>query len=242
MNGQKLGGALGASVALHAGVLLLLTLLMSARPEPVATQIPPQKLDVFYLPLSGAADGGARGSRTGLSRPHPRTRDLPTPVVIEVAPPVLPAAQPTPALDAPVRAEISALVGAPGGNPFQFGPPGNGGPPGAGPGPGKGGGGRDGDPDGSGASLTNPVVLRSNEPEYTNEALAARIQGTVQLEAVVLANGTVGALRVMRSLDQVMGLDQAAIAAARKWLFRPATRQGRPVDVVVTLYLEFRIH
>jgi protein TonB len=79
------------------------------------------------------------------------------------------------------------------------------------------------------------------DPVYTAPALAAKLSGTVELEAVVLTNGTVGSVRVTRSLDAVYGLDREAINAARQWLFRPGTQQGRPVEVFVKLILEFRI-
>src|SRR5436309_14528701 len=58
---------------------------------------------------------------------------------------------------------------------------------------------------GDGVSL--PVVSKEVKPTYTPEARAAKIQGQVLLEAVVLADGTVGATNVLRSLDTEFGLD-----------------------------------
>jgi TonB family protein len=73
--------------------------------------------------------------------------------------------------------------------------------------------------------------------------MRAKIQGTVTLEAVVNADGTVGDVRVVRSLDRTHGLDLEAIKAAKLWFFRPATdREGRPVPIIVTLELLFTIH
>jgi protein TonB len=88
----------------------------------------------------------------------------------------------------------------------------------------------------------DPVPLRSVQPKYTSDAMRAKIQGVVQLEVVVLENGTVGDVRITRSLDKNFGLDTEAITAARQWLFRPATRQGKPVPIIVLLELEFRLH
>ena len=85
-----------------------------------------------------------------------------------------------------------------------------------------------------------PVLLRHVRPEYTNDALRARIQGSVVLEALVLANGTVGRVTVTKSLRP--DLDQQAILAARQWLFQPGRQNGNPVDTIVTLILEFRLH
>jgi protein TonB len=94
-----------------------------------------------------------------------------------------------------------------------------------------------------GAGITNPVPIRQPRPGYTSEAMRAKIQGQVELEAVILADGTVGDVRIVRSLDKVYGLDQEAIKAARQWVFRPATdRDGKPVPIIVLLELTFTIH
>ena len=59
----------------------------------------------------------------------------------------------------------------------------------------------------------------------------------------MLPNGTVGDVRIMKSLDKQYGLDQEALAAAKKWLFRPGTdKDGKPIPVIVTIILEFRLH
>ena len=71
--------------------------------------------------------------------------------------------------------------------------------------------------------------------------MRAQIQGVVELEAVVLTNGTVDDVRVIKFLDITYGLDAEAIAAAKRWLFKPGTYNGQPVPVIVTLLLEFRI-
>ena len=64
------------------------------------------------------------------------------------------------------------------------------------------------------------------DPEYTNAAMQAKLQGTVVLEAVVLTDGTVGDVRIMRSLDSTFGLDQNAIKAVRQWRFMPGELKG----------------
>ena len=61
------------------------------------------------------------------------------------------------------------------------------------------------------------------------------------IECVVQTDGTVGDLRVMRSLDRRFGLDEEAIAAAKRWRFRPGTLNGKPVPVVVTIELSFSV-
>ena len=82
---------------------------------------------------------------------------------------------------------------------------------------------------GSGVSV--PRVLQEVKPQYTADAMRAKVQGTVWLECIVMPDGTVGDVRVTESLDSVFGLDQEAIKAARQWKFVPGMRKGEPVPV-----------
>jgi len=68
-----------------------------------------------------------------------------------------------------------------------------------------------------------------------------KIQGVVMVEAVVLPDGGVGQVNVVRSLDPTFGLDQEAIKAVRRWRFRPGTRFGQPVPVLVEIELTFTL-
>ena len=72
--------------------------------------------------------------------------------------------------------------------------------------------------------------------------MRAKLQGSVELEIVVLENGTVGDVRITKSLDRPSGLDDAAIEAAKKWKFLPGMKDGKPVATRVGLVLEFRLH
>ena len=109
--------------------------------------------------------------------------------------------------------------------------------PGVGPGSGGGTGGGVYRP---GGAVTPPRVLTQVKPKYTDDALVRKIQGTVILEVVVKSDGRPGAILVVRSLD-AGGLDLAAVNAAREWRFEPGRLSGTPVDVLVTLMLDFRI-
>ena len=90
-----------------------------------------------------------------------------------------------------------------------------------------------------GAGIVNPRLLREVRPQYTAEALRAKIAGTVYLEMVVLPDGTVGDVRITQSLDP--RLDAEAVKAARQWLFEPGTRFGEPVAILVNLALDFNL-
>ena len=91
------------------------------------------------------------------------------------------------------------------------------------------------------AGVTLPTVINEVNPSYTSQALGAHIQGSVLLSAVVLADGTVGDVTVLRSLDTTYGLDTQAVVAAKKWLFKPGTKDGMAVAVRVTIEMTFTI-
>jgi TonB family protein len=56
---------------------------------------------------------------------------------------------------------------------------------------------------------------------------------------VVQKDGSVGRAIIIRSLDRTFGLDAQALSAVREWTFKPGTRMGEPVDVMVTIELTF---
>jgi protein TonB len=90
-----------------------------------------------------------------------------------------------------------------------------------------------------GAGVTPPTLLKQVMPKYTADAMRQRIQGLVALEVVISREGIPIAIRVTRSLDP--GLDDEAMAAARQWRFAPGRVGDTPVDVVVTLLLDFNV-
>jgi periplasmic protein TonB len=95
---------------------------------------------------------------------------------------------------------------------------------------------QDGDP-----GVSSPRVLYEKRPEYTAEAMSARLQGTILIEATVLADGTVANVRLVRSLEPSFGLDRKAIEAVRAWRFRPGTYLGQPAPVRVLIELSFNL-
>jgi TonB family protein len=188
-------------------------------------------------------------------RPAPRR---PPPVVTAVARPQ-PEAPPVSlalphAIQAPVvpiasdRIELAGVPEAPPSRPSAG--PGTGGGLGTGRGAGLGegtgggigpgtGGGTGGGPYRPGSGIEPPALVREVRADYTPDARRRGIEGDVVLEIVVRRDGGVGGVRVLRSLGA--GLDEKAIAAVRQWRFTPARRQGAPVDVVVTVSVEFTL-
>jgi protein TonB len=90
-----------------------------------------------------------------------------------------------------------------------------------------------------GNGVSAPKLVKEVKPNYTPEARAAKIQGTVLLSAVVREDGTVSDVKVSRSLDTKYGLDAEAIKAAKQWTFNPGMRDGKPVAVLVAIELAF---
>lgn len=96
-----------------------------------------------------------------------------------------------------------------------------------------------------------PRAFRFVVPEYTQQARERGIQATVQVEVRVDRRGRVEAARIIermlvdgsgqpiRRVEELgYGLDEAALAAARRWLFRPARKNGEPVASVTTIQLD----
>jgi protein TonB len=89
--------------------------------------------------------------------------------------------------------------------------------------------------------VTPPAVLKDVKPVYTEAAKEAGVQGTVELEAVVLTDGTVGDITITKSLDRKYGLDEEAFAALKQWRFTPGKKDGKTVPVLVTIEMTFTL-
>jgi TonB family protein len=83
-----------------------------------------------------------------------------------------------------------------------------------------------------------PRILQRQEPVYSDQATAARLEGTVLLSLVVDENGNARDIRVARPLG--LGLDEKAVGAVKGWRFAPGTRDGSAV--VVPIDVEVRFH
>ena len=89
-------------------------------------------------------------------------------------------------------------------------------------------------------SPTTPVdILEKPRPEYTADGRSMKIEGDVVLEMVFLASGSIQVNRVISGLGH--GLDEAAMRAAQQIKFKPAKRDGQPVDFPARVRIEFRL-
>jgi len=237
-------GGPGISVALHAALFVVL-LYLAAQPSQMAATAASAatRLKFVYTVTPGVP--GAGSGRPDAARPRPaRLRDS-TPVAI-VPPRSITSVEPPPAAAVPAIAahDVDVLPGAPMAIDGDTVGAGTGGGPGGGRGPGMG----PGEGPGAGdvymagvGGVSDPKLLFEVKPNYTVDAMRAKIQGVVIMEVDVLASGTVDPrrIRITRSLDP--GLDREAAIAVRQWRFRPSMRLGQPVASRVTIELSFTL-
>lgn len=267
-NQERMGRSIAASFGGHAVAIGLLLFLISLAPERVFELIEPNRdnYGIVWLPEEGPGGGGGGGGNQSLELPRQvelqgvDETQLSVPVAPEpdfVEPEIEPetletdrlnipavsmaaALQTTPGvMDAVARTTVSQGSGTGGGGGTGQGTgigPGEG--PGLGPGQGGGVGGGVYRP---GSGIVNPRLIHEVEAEYTSEAMRAQINGVVWVEAVVLPDGTVGDITVVKSLDRVFGLDDRAVESVRQWRFAPGTRFGEPVAVLVVIEVFFNI-
>ena len=101
--------------------------------------------------------------------------------------------------------------------------------------------GGDGDGLTPGNGVSWPRLVREVKPNYTPDAMRAQVEGMVELEILVLEDGSVGRVNIVRSLDARFGLDQEAINAVRRWRFDPGRRMGKAVATRVGVELSFNL-
>ena len=207
-----------------------------------------EKFNVIFLDRPGPGGGG--GGRPKDPEP-PRKMEVVATKPVEVKPVPKPSDVPIPQLTIPVQTPqaVETLPGAVSAiNAIGLGAAGGGKGTGIGTGTGSGlgegtGGGFGGGVYQIGNGVTSPQLIKEVKPNYTGDAMRAKLQGVVEMEAVVLPDGSVDPTRIKitRSLDSTFGLDQQAIIAVKQWKFRPGTYKGQPVPVLVNVELTFTL-
>jgi TonB family protein len=89
-----------------------------------------------------------------------------------------------------------------------------------------------------GSTFAHPVKIKDVRPVYPTIAMAAKVQGTVIVEARIERDGSISDVRVLRSIPL---LDQAAVDAVRQWRFTPTLLNGVPVPIITTLTVNFTL-
>jgi periplasmic protein TonB len=223
-------------------------------PPPETYTIAPAKKEV--------SGGGGGGDKDILPAPKGQLPKLamqqitPPQIVVRNQKPKL-TAQPTVVVPPQVQVAQNHMpnLGIPAAAPLPSAPPSNGTGSGAGIGSGSGGGvgaghgagvgeGSGGGMGGGvykvGGGISAPKPIATPDPEYTDEARRAKIQGTCILWLIVGADGHPRDIRVVRGLGY--GLDAKALETVKQWRFEPAQKSGTPVNVQVSVEVVFRLY
>ena len=252
------------SGALHAAAIALILLTTGVKTSPVkntghTTLITPLdllKYEVTVPQREDAGGGGGMHAKTEASignLPRRALKQFLAPMVKSENPNPILMIEPTivanpeialPQLDLAQFGDPHGATGPPSAGPGDGGGIGKGHGTGVGPGEGPGAGpGRDGGiasaQSGFQGSLTDPVLLWKAEPEYSDEARKAKLQGSVIMRVEIDARGQVQNIAVSQGLG--LGLDDRAIEAVRKWKFRAGTRNGKPVPTNALIQVTFRL-
>lgn len=91
-----------------------------------------------------------------------------------------------------------------------------------------------------GGGVSAPVPIFTPDAEFSDEARRAKYQGVVTINLIVDAQGNPQMPRVVRPLG--MGLDEKALEAVRKYKFKPAMKDGKPVAVQMGIEVNFRLY
>ena len=261
----RFGNSFLASAVSHIVGFFLVLFIIANMPvmPPTTGPVDNKQPDIVWLNAPGPGGGGGGGGNR--SPEPPRKAELPGQdrITVPVAKP--PKLAPEPPKDVPkpdtqinipavtTQAGVVELPGALTGMPSvpsqgsgTGGGAGTGTGTGIGPGSGSGlgpgyGGGTGGGAFRPGNGVTMPSVLTEVKPSYTAEAMRAKVQGVVMVEAIVREDGSVGQVQIVRSLDRTFGLDEEAIKAVKKWRFSPGKRLGQNVAVIVEIELTFTL-
>jgi periplasmic protein TonB len=237
------------SLLIHGGVVAMILLLGTLKPvqkmmKDSVTLIAPS-LKPYEAARSGGGGGGGRSpidaSKGKLPKVAPKTftppRVDPTDSKLPMAPSIVADA---PNINATNYGDPLGKMGTPSNGTGFGGGIGSGIGVGIGPGSGIGyGGSFGGGVYAIGKGVSSPIIIHKVEPEYSEEARKARWQGVVQLSVIVDETGHPRDIKVAQALG--LGLDQKAIEAVEKWLFKPGMKDGKPVAVFATIQVSFHL-
>jgi TonB family protein len=265
---KRIGPAAVASAVYHVAFIAAIVLAVrygSYHPPVEAADPVPDTSQIIWLNEPGPGGGGGGGGNRMKEPPRRAQAPGEDKITIQVQkPPELEMPQakveppPLELISIPAQSLADAQLSLPGAVEGPPGPPtaslgsGSGGGAGTGvgtgigPGTGSGlgpgsGGGTGGGVYRVGNGVTAPRLLVEVQPKYTSDAMRARVQGIVVTECVILPDGSVGDVKVIRAPTPNFGLDQEAIKAVKKWKFSPGTLQGRPVAVLGNCELDFTL-
>jgi TonB family protein len=267
-NNYRSNGLVGSAIVHAVLIGLIIAAALSPKVVPVVkphetvTLIAPSP-DAYALPVAKkvVAGGGGGGDRSPL--PPPKAA-LPKPAMQQITPPAIVVrnehpklvAQPTVVVPPQLKIADNRMPNL--GNPSAPALPtvasngtgsgggigsGAGGGVGVGHGPGVGagsGGGIGGGVFKVGGGISAPKPVSTPDPEYTEEARVAKTEGKCILWLIVDDTGKPRNIKVVRGLGS--GLDAKAIAAVQQWRFEPAMKDGKPVNVQISVEVGFHLY
>jgi protein TonB len=239
------------AVVIHGLIILLIAFLLAKKIQfsaPAKSQVVTDVAIPPMAPMRAKSMGGGGGQRG----PTPVTKGTPpkfaeTQIVPPKAPPLQQpkiAMEPTIEVQKDVKMATSIpqlgvanspLIGMSMGNGRGTGL-GSGNGSGLGPGSG---GNTGGGPRQIGGGVSAPVLIYSVEPEFSEEARKAKVEGNVLVNLWVGTDGLPSHVRVLRGVG--MGLDEKALEAVRQYRFKPAMENGKPVLVQLNVEVNFQI-
>ena len=269
-NNYRSNGLVGSAVVhiVLLGMLLAAAtfghqIVQQAKPRETVMLIAPSP-EPYTLPVAKklVSGGGGGGDRDPLPAPK---GNLPKPAMQQITPPQIVMRNEKPKLTAEPTVVVPPQVhlaenhmpnlGNPVAAPLPGAPPsngtgsgggigaGSGGGVGVGRGPGVGpgsGGGIGGGVFKVGGGISAPQPVSTPDPEYTEEARRAKTEGTCILWLIVDAAGHPRDIRIVRGLG--FGLDTKAIEAVKQWRFEPAQKDGKPVNVQISVEVGFKLY
>lgn len=90
-----------------------------------------------------------------------------------------------------------------------------------------------------GTGVIAPTVLSKVDPEYTDEARAALLEGTEVVTVEIGPDGLAHNAQVLQSLG--LGLDENGLDAISQWRFQPGIKDGQAVTVMATIEINWRL-
>lgn len=242
----------GVSVIIHS-IILGSLIYAATHASQIVSQVNTvtEKLDYIFLDRPKPGPGGGGGGRPKDPEP-PRKAEIVAAKPPSAQPVAKPVDTPPPMVTVPIQTPqaVETLPGTLASINSNIGIGAGGGGRGTGIGTGTGSGVGEGSGGGFGGGVyqigngvTSPQLIKEVKPNYTGDAMRAKLQGIVEMEAVVLADGSVdpNRIKITRSLDSTFGLDQQAVIAVKQWRFRPGTYKGQPVPVLVNVELTFTL-
>jgi protein TonB len=92
-----------------------------------------------------------------------------------------------------------------------------------------------------GGDVLPPIAIKEVLPLYPEQASKSHITAKVFLEAIIDTDGIPRKIKILYSPDERFGFGKAAVDALKQWRFRPGMKNGKPVAVIMTLEVEFKL-